>query len=187
MLKRRHLIPAALLLALVGSWSARPVAAQEHYNYTINLLGGLGGSRDAEPDPGFGNASFQLGASMVVEPRTHLGLRLGRLSLGSSDDALGSLSDARLKYATVAGEYRLRRPLHDSGAFVGLGAYRLSGSGPDGFGRSETAPGVTLGFSGEFPLTRWVSAHAELAGHYAFLDEAQVFGALQVGVAVHFR
>lgn len=167
-----------------------PAAAQgqEPYNFTASLMGGIGGSADADPGDGIDNLALQLGFKLVTQPRTQLGFRLGRFDLGSGD-RFGSLTDAELTYATVAGEYWLRERFYDSGAFFGLGIYRLDGTallaGEDG--GDETAAGLTLGVAGDFQITRRLGLLVELTGHYVDFDEANLFVTGLAGVGFHFR
>lgn len=170
------------LLLLAPCLLAAPGQAVEPYTWTVSGLGGLGGSPDVDPGDGFGNRALQAGLALVREPGVHLGLRLGRMT---PDEAFGSLVDARLEYATLAGEYRADEGFYESGLFLGLGAYRLQGTraGRDG---EETALGATLGVNGEFALTSRLSFVVELAGHWVDFEEAQLFGAGLAGLAFHF-
>lgn len=191
----KHLTDATLValavLVLPGVLLGPPPAAaqaQEPYNFTASVMGGLGGSTDADPGDGIDNLALQLGFKLVTQPRTLLGFRLGRFDLGS-DDRFGSLTDAELTYATVAGEYRLRERFYDSGVWFGLGIYRLDGTALPGGedGGDDTAPGLTVGVSGDFQITRKLSFLLELGGHYADLDEANVFVTALAGVGYNFR
>ena len=157
--------------------------AQERYSFTASLLGGFGGSLDADPDPGFGNQTFQLGFSWITQPRTSVGLRLGSVDFG--DETLDRVTDADLTYLTIAGEYRTRDRFYDSGVYIGLGVYSMDALASTG-SVSEEAVGLTIGVSGDFPVTpRW-SVLIELAGHYAELDQTQLFVNGLVGVAYRF-
>jgi len=176
---RLRLTLLAALLLLPGA-----ARAQELYTFTAGLLGGIGGSFDADPGDDLGNTGFQLNLTMVTEPRTQVGVRLGQLAL-DSEDRFGSLSDAELSYVTVAGEYRFPQSYYESGLYLGLGGYRLEGNrGSED--ESDTSVGLTLGVTGEFKVTRWLGVLIELSGHYADLDEAQFFGMGHGGVAIHF-
>jgi hypothetical protein len=170
-----------LALALPGT-----AGAQVLDSYTLSLSGGLGGSFDADPDPGLSNTTVQLGFSMALDKSTLFVARVGQLDL-DDPEGFGSLTGADLTYVTVGGEYRLRRSLYDSGLFLGLGGYRLEGTHrATGASEDDTALGIVLGVSADFPITRRISILSELSGHYADLDEAQFFGMLHVGVALHF-
>jgi len=175
----RTLVVLALLAAI-----AAPSAAQEAYTFTLSALGGLGGSLD-EDDAGLDNGGFQVGFSMVTEPRTHVGARLGRLDFSSSD-ALGTLTDPSLTYLTLAGEYRFREPYYESGIYLGLGGYRLEGDRAGAAAADQTALGGVLGVTGEFQLTRRLAVLVEFAGHWADFDETQLFGTGHAGLAFHF-
>lgn len=184
----RRLGTGILLVALVLLPGA--ARAQEPYTFTVGLLGGLGGSFDADPGNDLGNTGYQLNLSMVTEPRTHVGVRLGNLAL-DREDRFGSLTDADLSYVTVAGEYRFPEAYYESGIFAGLGGYRLEGTsggigGIGGKDRSDTSIGLTVGVTGEFRITRWLAVLVELSGHYADFEEAQLFAMGHGGIAVHF-
>ncbi len=172
----------ALLLLLAPVRAAR---AQELYNFTAAFLGGAGGSLDVDRGDDLGNTGLQLNLALVTEPRTHVALRLGRLDL-DVDPGFGSLTDAELTYATVAGEYKWREVYYTSGVYLGLGAYELEGLGPGGGDESDTAPGAVLGVTGEFQLHRKVGLLLELSGHWADFEEANVFAMGHAGIAVHF-
>ena len=179
---QHRLLRLALLAALFLLPGA--VRAQELYTFTAGLLGGIGGSLDADPGDGLDNTGFQLNLTMVTEPRTHVGFRLGQLSL-DSEDRFGSLSEAELSYVTVAGEYRFPQSYYESGLYIGLGGYRLDGS-RGGRDEQDTAIGLNLGVTGEFAVTPWLGVLIELSGHYADLDEAQFFALGHAGIAIHF-
>lgn len=179
---QHRLLRLALLAALLLLPGA--AGAQELYTFTAGLMGGLGGSFDAEPGDDLGNTGFQLNLTMVTEPRTHVGFRLGQLSL-DSEDRFGSLSDADLSYVTVAGEYRFPQSYYESGVYLGLGGYRLEGN-RGSRDEQDTSVGLALGVTGEFKVTRWLGVLIELSGHYADLDEAQFFAMGHGGIAVHF-
>jgi hypothetical protein len=182
---RRHrlfarLAPLLLLLALPGA-----ARAQELYSYSLGLLGGIGGSPDAEPGDGFGNTGYQLNLGMLTERRTLVSLRAGQLTL-DQEDRFGSFTDADLTYATIGGEYKFRETFYDSGLFVALGGYRLQGD--DGFGgdRDDTSLGLSIGATGEFRLNRYLGILIELSGHVVDLEEVQFFGMAHGGLSVHF-
>lgn len=175
-----------LLIVLSLLWVPATASAQELYTYTVGLLGGVGGSTDADPGNDLGNLGVQLNLSLVTEPRTHLGFRLGQLDL-DVDEGFGTLTNAELTYVTVAGEYRTAHTFYDSGVYFGLGGYRLQGNSIfGGASQEDTAFGVTLGLTGEFPITRSFGVMLELSAHYADLKEAQIFAMGHVGLALHF-
>jgi hypothetical protein len=178
----RLLFRFALFSILFGfSASAR---AAERYNFTVGLLGGLGGSLDAEPGDDLTNRNFQLNLSAVTEPRTHVAARLGQLKLDESE-FFGSLRDADLKYITLGGEYWYAESFYDSGLFFAAGAYRLEGTRGNE-SRNETAPGLSAGALGDFQINRHLAFRLELSGHYVNFDEAQFFVLGQAGLAIHF-
>ncbi|HEV8631484.1 MAG TPA: hypothetical protein VGV61_14300 [Thermoanaerobaculia bacterium] len=173
---------AALALAL----AAGPAQAVEPHLFSVGILGGIGGPIDADsPDPGLDQRNVELQASLFTEPRTLLVLRVGRLDF-ESGDRLGDLQAPQLEYATIAGEYRFYRDYYDSGVFIGLGGYRLRGQSTGGGDRDETAPGLTVGVTGEFEVTRWLGVLGEISGHWANLDESQIFATAQAGLVVKF-
>jgi hypothetical protein len=180
--QHRRLGTGILLVALVLLPGA--ARAQEPYTFTAALLGGLGGSFDANPGDKLDNTGYQLNLAMVTEPRTHVGIRLGNLAL-DSEDRFGSLTDADLSYVTVAGEYRFAEAFYESGIYAGLGGYRLEGTS-GGKNQSDTSIGLTVGVTGEFRVTRWLAVLVELSGHYVDFDEAQFFAMGHGGIAVHF-
>ena len=174
------LIALAVLAALPGA-----AQAQENYTYSVGLLGGLGGSPDPDRGDGFEHTGLQLNLGLVTEPRTHIGLRVGQLAL-DSDELFGSLSGADLTYVTLGGEYRYNEGWYESGVYVALGGSRIQGDRADGRAESDTAVGAALGFTGEFQVNRWLGVLVELSGHYADLDEAQVFGMAHAGLSIRF-
>ncbi len=175
-------------LALLVALLALPAAAraEDHYTFSAAVLGGIGGSPDVD-GANYGNGGFQVNLGLVTEPRTILGLRVGHLSL-NRPNPFGDLTGAGLTYATIGGEYRFRETYYDSGVFVALGAYRLSGTDPFGVSRDRTAAGASLGFTGEFPITRQLGALVELSGHYADLrsEGVQFFAMGHAGLIWHF-
>jgi hypothetical protein len=184
-LTRHHRLLGRLLL--IGGLLLLPAAAgaQELYTYTVGLLGGIGGSFDANPGGSLTNKSFQLNLGMVTEPHTHLILRTGKLSL-DKDILFGSLRNANLDYVTIGGEYRARQGVWESGLYLALGGYRLNGIQPSGRDLAETSVGLALGATGELPINRHLGLLAEVSGHYIHLREAQFFGMAHVGLALHF-
>jgi hypothetical protein len=159
--------------------------AAEQYTYSIGALGGIGGSWDVDPGSAFTNQGFQLNLAMVSEPHTLVGFRLGKLNLDKKDQ-FGTLHDAGLTYLTVAGEYRFQESYYDSGVYLGLGGYRLSGTRADGRSRDQTSVGLAVGITAEFPINRWFALLVEASGHYVDLDEANLFGMAHGGIAFHF-
>ncbi len=184
---KRAIRPAFVLtvLACLGL-SVAPAQAQETYTITLAALGGLGGSIDAKPGDDLTNQTLQLTAALITEPKTHLGVRLGRIELDDSDP-IGSLTKANLTYVNVAGEYRFSHSFYESGIYLGLGAYRLEGNSlADGSDRSDSAFGGVLGLTGQFELSRHFVVLIDLAGHWANLDEEQIFATGLIGVGFRF-
>jgi hypothetical protein len=160
--------------------------AQELYTFTVSALAGIGGSVDADPGDGLEDTVFQLGASMVTEPRTRVAVRAGELGLGGGDD-FGPLTDAGLTYLNIAGEYHFYDSYYSPWVYLGLGGYRLEGDRrADGATVDDTALGLAVGLVGEFNLTRRLDVLVELTGHWADFDDAQVFATGQAGLAFHF-
>lgn len=159
--------------------------AQELYTYTVGVFGGLGGSFDADPGDSLTNSSFQVNLGIVTEPRTHLVLRSGRLSL-DKDEFFGSLREAELSYATIGGEYRVRQDFYESGIYLALGGYRLEGTTVLGIDSRDTSWGLAAGVTGELPIKRWLGVQAEISGHFIDFDEAQFFAMGHIGLAFHF-
>lgn len=182
--KTATLAACALVLGLL---LAPPAQAQaELYNFSVGLLGTVGGSQDVEPGDEFDNTGFQLDLGMVTEPGEHLFVRLGQLGLDSADQ-FGTLTDADMLYVTVGGEYRFRHSFYDSGLFLALGGYRLEGNDVTSRqSRDETSLGLSMGASGEFPINPNLGVQLELSGHYVDFDEAQIFVMAGVGLIVHF-
>lgn len=173
----------AVMLAL-ACLPAALHAQDSLYTYTVDLLGSIGGSPDAQGSR-FGNAGFEAGFSMVTEPETLLGVRVGHLGLGGSKGFEG-LSGAGLDYVTVAGEYRFAESYFDSGLYLGLGAYRLNGRLASGKSDNQTQVGITLGSTGDFPINRSLSVLLQISAHYANFHQAQFFAMAQGGIAWHF-
>jgi hypothetical protein len=163
--------------------------AQEGYTFTLSGLVGLGGAISVERGDGISNTSYQLGFSLITQPKTHVGLRLGSIDLASSE-GFGEkdyLANADLTYVTVAGEYRYSYDWYESGLYLGLGAYQLNGTSLlTGGNGDQTAAGVVLGLTGEFSMTRRLGILVEIAGHWTDLQEANSFVTAQVGVAFHY-
>jgi hypothetical protein len=176
---------ARFLPFVLPCFLATAAAAQETGTFSVAVLGTMGGSLDAEPGDALDNTGFQLNLGMWTEPRTQVVIRTGRLGL-DQDELFGSLTDADLTYATIGGEYRNRAGYYDSGVFLSLGAYRLSGQRADGRTEDETAPGLSAGVTGEFRINRWAGVLIELSGHYVDFDDAQIFATGAGGIIFRF-
>jgi hypothetical protein len=163
--------------------------AQEAYTFTVSGLVGVGGSLNANFGDGIDNSTYQLNISMVTQPKTHVGLRLGTIDLAIPDGFgdSGSLFDAELTYANISGEYRYSYNWYESGIFLGLGAYNLEGiSSLTGLTDDSTAIGAVLGLTGEFSMSKHFGILIEIAGHWADLEEASSFLTAHAGVSFHF-
>jgi hypothetical protein len=181
-------IPVALACLWVRKFRVERSPRGALYSISIGLLGGVGGPLDADdPDPGISQRSFELQGNLVTEPRTLLGLRLGRIEFDDADQ-LGSFHAPELEYVTIAGEYRFYKNWYDSGIFLGLGGYRLSGNERDfgGGSHEETAVGLTAGVTGEFEITQHFALLGEITGHYVDLDENNVFATAMGGFSIRF-
>jgi|CXWL01.1.fsa_nt_gi hypothetical protein len=166
---------------------AGPASAEELYTFTVGVLGGAGGSLDADPGDDLANTGFQLNLAMVTQARTHVVVRAGQFGLADAGQFGAELFDADLSYVTISGEYRYRHSYYESGMFLGLGGYKLNGFDlGTGEERDETSIGVTVGATGEFAFNRHFSFVAEVAGHYVELDEAQLFATAHAGFSIHF-
>ena len=177
-----------LLSALSLGAIAAPLAAaeqQESYTFTLGLLAGIGGSLDAEPDPGLTQSSWAIAAGMITAPRTLVVVRAGRLSI-DGDPVYERFSSADLEYVTIAGEYRFAQPTYDFGTYLGIGAYKMNGELVLGGEDSESDLGFVIGLTGDFDVTRNLSVIGEVSGHYAFLDDANIFAMANLGLAFHF-
>jgi len=185
-LTRHHRLLGRLLLIAGLLLLPAAAGAQELYTYTVDVLGGVGGSFDADPGGSLTNTGFQLNLGVITDAHTQLTLRTGKLGL-DKDTFFGSLRDADLTYATIGGEYRSRQAFWDSGIYLALGGYRLSGvqqsSGKD---ERENAWGLAVGATGEFPINQHFGILGEVSAHYIDFDEAQFFGMVHVGLAIHF-
>ena len=182
---RHHHRPRAFALFLALVVLPGAAGAQELHTYTVGLLGGLGGSVDADPGDALDNTGFQLNLAMITDPKTHVVVRLGRLGL-DSDEVFGSLRDAELTYATIGGEYRFRQVYYDSGVYLGLGGYRLEGIDGGDQDVRDTSIGLAAGVTGEFRINRWMGVLVEISGHWVDFDEAQIFAMGHGGLAFHF-
>jgi hypothetical protein len=163
-----------------------PVVAlsqEDHYTFTVSALGGVGGSLDE--DAGYGNQSFQLGLAVLREDLVHVGLRLNRTEF-DADDRLNTIYDATLTYLTLGAEYRYVESFYDSGLYAGIGAYKLEGTEITGHDQSETAIGLALGVTGDFPINNKFAVLVEISGHITDLENSGNFALAHIGIAYHF-
>ena len=181
-------MPRVLSLFFLLLLAALPLSAQgvEPYSYDVGLLGGMGGSLDAEPDTGLTNSAFGAHALMVIERFTLVGVRAARIELDEDQGFAPGLGKGQLEYAALVGEYRYPKGFYDVGIYLGLGGYRVTGEFPDGEERSDTALGVAFGVTGEFELYRWLYLVADINAHYAFLEDANLFGGALIGLGFRF-
>lgn len=179
--RRTKILMAALSIAVLVGVS--PASGVEAYVYTLGVTGGVGGSLDIDPDAGLDHPSLQLSLGVVQQPRTQLVVRVGHLDL-DPEGGFAPMGGGSLTYANISGEYRLVRPLYDSGLYLGLGAYRFEGEEDAAF--DDTAVGGVFGVTGEFDLTRRWAVLVDLSVHYADLDVAEVFGMANAGIAFRF-
>ncbi len=177
---RCALFAAALVAGLSGGFGGT-LHAQELYTFTVGVLGGVAGSPDTE-STSFDRRSVQLNLQFETDPRTQVGIRVGQIDLAGDGERINDLFEPTLQYVSIGGEYRTRQSYYDSGIFIALGGYRLEESG----GSSQTAAGLSAGATGEFTFNRHFGVLAEIAAHYADLDELQYFGTVQIGLAFHF-
>jgi hypothetical protein len=173
-----------IVFAVLSCFSPTAGWAQDHYTYTVSVMGGLGGSM-GDDDAGLGNQSLGLGLSLLREDRVHVGLRFAQIEF-DAEDRIGDLSDASLNYVVAGGEYRFLESFYESGLFIGLGAYELEGTDFLGGRDSETGAGIALGVTGEFEINRRVGFLVEFLGHVTGLESNTAFATGQAGIAVHF-
>lgn len=153
--------------------------AQGADSFTVGLMAGLGGSAENEPDTGFDNLGWQALFTMKLDNSTVWGVRAGVLKL----DADGEDLDSDLTYLTLSGEYLYVEGGFQTGLYLGLGFYDLSGG--DALG-DDTSLGLVLGITGHVPVSERLSVLLELSGHYAALDQTQFLLMGHVGVGYHF-
>jgi hypothetical protein len=178
----------ALLAVLVSLAQPAAAAAQDLYNWSVAVMGGVGGSVDVKPGSrSFSNASWQVEGLVLTEHRTYLGVRVGQLTLGGKDTLFGSRTGADLSYVTIAGQYMYEESYYDSGVYLGLGAYRLGGNDAvTGASASKTVAGGVLGLTGDFRASRRLSVVIEVSGHYIDIRNAHIFAMAHGGLAFHF-
>ena len=184
--ERRSILTFLVALALfAGSSSSISAQLQENYTYTVAVLGGIGGALDADIDPGLGEPSFMIHASLVTEPRTLVGVRAGRLKI-EDEEGFEEFTGADLEYVNISGEYRFSQGFYDYGVYLGIGYYQLSGELRVGGDHDESDLGGVVGFTGDFDVTRHISIVGDFAVHYVWVDAASIYGMANIGVAFHF-
>jgi hypothetical protein len=178
---------AALLLAGALTLPAA-AAAQDLYSWSVAAMGGIGGSEDVSPGSrSFSHGSWQLEGQTVTDPSVAVGLRVGQLTLGNNSTLFGTRYGAGLTYVTLAGQYTFQETYYDSGVYIGLGGYRLSGTDAfSGASSDRTAAGGVIGITGEFKATRRFGVVVEISGHYVDISGSHIFGMVHGGLAFHF-
>lgn len=184
----------ALMMVLALASIPGTVQAQSAYDFTIGVMGTIGGATDGEPDSGLGNLGLQLLFAMDKDSHTRFSARLGSLDLDTDD--LGDIFqtnpfDAKLTYLTLSGEYMVTEPSYESGVFLGIGLYEVTDApvfDANGFFSSddESTIGLTLGATGDFKVGDHWSVLGEISGHYADLDYGRFFVMGHVGIGFHF-
>ncbi len=172
----------AILFLVALTLLAGATPAEELRPFRLSVSTGLGGSFDSEADTSFDNSSFQLGFAWARDHITLVGVRYGQLDL---DSGTPDLFSAELTYVTIAGEYVFSEGYYESGLYLGLGIYELDGStslGPF----DETAVGLTVGVTGEFPITARWAILLEISGHYADISTVRLFAMGHAGLAYRF-
>lgn len=177
---QRFVFLTTLTLLALGLLLPAASSAQQHqFNYSVGLMGGVGGSPDAEPSIDLDNFGFEAFFSMETSIKTRFVVRVGQMGIESD----GAVIDADLNYLTLSGEYEFTESGYEGGLFMGLGYYELD---PTRGIQDESAIGLTLGTTGDIRLTDRLSLLVQLSGHYADFDFAQFFLMGHVGVAYHF-
>lgn len=197
-LRRNHRLTAngfgvlLVMLLLLGSL-AGDAQAQSPYDFTIGIMGGIGGATDSEPDSGLTNLGLQVLFAVDKDNHTRFSTRLGSIDLDTEEfgDIFQVNSfDATLTYLTLSGEYMFDEPNYESGVFIGLGLYEVTDSPVFENGAFRTADestiGLTLGASGDFQVGDHWSVLGEISGHYADLDYGRFFVMAHVGIGFHF-
>lgn len=182
--KRNRIGPwsAAVVLVVLSTGLAVPAAAQVHI-FSIGLSGGVAGSFD-EDEGGFSNTTFQARFAMETTEHNNIAVRIGRMDF--EDNSLSQAVDPTIDYLSISGEYLFTEASYESGFFMGLGYYDLSGSRLDGSRADETGIGLQFGAVGEFRLAERWFVFADASFHYVSIDAAQLFGGLQLGVGFRF-
>lgn len=176
----RQIISIVGVMLAAGLSASTAAVAADHHNFTIALSAGIGGTSDADPDPGFDNLGYQALFRMDTDHAVAFGIRVGQVALEADES---SLFDATLSYVTVGGEYKSAEAFFESTLFLGLGAYDLDG---DFFVPDETAIGFVVGAGGDFRINARWSVLGEIAGHLTDLDQTNFFVTANVGLAYHF-
>jgi hypothetical protein len=170
------MIVLALVLGAAGSASA------QNSVFSLALSGGFAGSLDE--DTGFSNATFQARFAIETAQHQFLAFRLGRMDYSGASFSL--LTEATIDYLTVAGEYMFTEGNYESGFFLGLGLYDVTGVQVDGKDGNQASIGIIVGAAGEFDVAESWFVYGEAAFHYVNLDAAQMFADVQIGLGFRF-
>jgi len=170
------LIALTLMVATSGA-----VAAQAPI-FSFALSGGMAGSFDE--DTGFSNTTFQARFAVETAQNQFLAIRLGRMDF--ADASLSLVTEATIDYLTIAGEYLFSEGNYESGFFMGLGLYDMTGVRPDNTSGDEGTIGLVAGAVGEFDMSERWFFYGEAAFHYINLEAAQMFADIQVGLGFRF-
>ncbi|MCG8463179.1 MAG: porin family protein [Holophagales bacterium] len=174
-MRQLRLVPP-VMFAILAFLALPGGALAQDSGFTLALMGGVGGSPDSD---GYSDGNLQLLGTMKLGLKTYTELRLGRLDLSASPD----LPDSELTYLALGTDYRLDADFYSSGLVLGIGYYQLEGD--SGF-LDEDGLGLHVGVLGEFSLSDHWTFLAELTGHYADLDAAQIFLIANVGIGYRF-
>jgi hypothetical protein len=170
------------LIALTMLVTTSVAASAQTSIFSVALSGGLAGSFDE--DSGFSNATFQARFAFETAQHQFLSVRLGRMDF--TGESLSLVNDATIDYVTVAGEYLFTEGNYESGFFMGLGLYDLTGSNNNLEAADEGTVGLLFGAVGEFDVAERWFIYGEAAFHYINLDVAQMFADIQVGLGFRF-
>ena len=170
------------LIALTLLVITSAAASAQGSVFSVALSGGLAGSFDEES--GFSNTTFQARFAFETAQNQFLSIRLGRMDFAG--ESLSLVNDPTIDYVTVAGEYLFSEGNYESGFFMGLGLYDLTGMDNNLASADEGTVGLIFGAVGEFDVAERWFIYGEAAFHYINLDAAQMFADLQVGLGFRF-
>jgi hypothetical protein len=166
----------AVALTAVAALAVSAPAQAQGYEFTLGVLGGIGGTDDTGD---YGQSTLQVLVGFETAPRTIVGIRAGTMAL----DASGALPEGDLRWITLSTEYKVPAGFYDSGLYIGIGHYSVESD--DGL-IDDSAFGLNLGVTGDFPINRYFSVLVDLSGHYADLESSQILLMGQAGLAFHF-
>ena len=178
---RKNITHACLITVVLLAFGSGVLAAQERI-LSVALSGGLAGSLDE--DSGFSNSSFQARFAIETAKHQFLSFRIGHMDF--SGKSLSLLEDVTLDFLTISGEYLFTEGNYESGLFMGIGLYDISGVRLDGTDSDQGSVGLTIGALGEFDVSERWFIYGDAVFHYADLDVAQMFADLQVGLGFRF-